>query len=200
VKQRQIPKLPAFRQLSRCHSLAGRSGFDCNYSPDSPLRRRLMVAIAIAAVATAPGCNVFGKKDNAQSSGEFAVQASDSADVFKRVREAKSQNSVVVQVIGDSTPVRVLPLPPEEHSVFVSDLLKQTGLQESFGPMRVTLYRTNSQAPMGIPMEVKFTARGGDVRPEADYAIQAGDRIRISKDDRTAWGEMLNQFLPMRGG
>jgi hypothetical protein len=159
-----------------------------------------MVAAAVATAAIVPGCNVFGKKDNAQPAGEFALQASDSADVFKRVREAKSQNSVVVQVIGDTTPVRVLPLPPDERSVFVSDLLKQTGLLESFGPMRVTLYRTNSQAPMGIPMEVKFTARGGDIRPEADYALQAGDRIRISKDERTAWGEMLNQFLPMRGG
>jgi hypothetical protein len=166
----------------------------------SSARLSLVMALATGMLVVMPGCNVFGKRDNPPSGGEFALQASDSADVLKRVREAKSQNSVVVQVIGDSTPVRVLPLPPDERSVFVSDLLKQTGLQESFGPMRVTLFRENSHSPMGIPMEVKFAARGGDVRPEADYALRAGDRIRISKDDRTAWGEMLNQFLPMRGG
>ncbi len=200
MKQRQTPTLQAFCKLNRRRNLLGRSGFIRSRPPRSSVRCTLLAAIAIAAVTIAPGCNVFGKKDNVPPSGEFALQSSDSADVFKRVREAKAQNSVVVQVVGDSTPVRVLPLPPDERSVFVSDLLKQTGLKESYGPMRVTLYRSNVHAPMGIPMEVKFAARGGDVRPDADYAIQAGDRIRISKDERNAWGEMLNQFLPMRGG
>jgi hypothetical protein len=200
MKQRQIPSLPAFCQHYRHQNPLDSEGTGHGRRAKSALPRRLAIVIAIGSLVIMPGCNVFGKKDNASPGGEFALQGSDSADVYKRVREAKSQNSVVVQVIGDSTPVRVLPLPPDERSVFVSDLLKQTGLQESFGPMRVTLYRTNAQAPMGIPMEVKFTARGGDVRPEADYALQAGDRIRISKDDRSAWGEMLNQFLPMRGG
>lgn len=200
MKQRQVPKLPTFCRLNRHRNPLDCNGVVGNRRGQASVRRRLLTALAIGSLAILPGCNVFGKKDNASSGGEFALQASDSAEVFKRVREAKSQNSVVVQVIGDSTPVRVLPLPPDERSVFVSDLLKQTGLQESFGPMRVTLFRENSHSPMGIPMEVKFTARGGDVRPEADYAIRAGDRVRISKDERTAWGEMLNQFLPMRGG
>ncbi len=200
MKRRQIPRLPAFCKLSRQPNLLGNEGFARNRRAKSTVRRWLVTALAIGSVVIVPGCNVFGKKDNAARSGDFALQSSDASDVLKRVREAKSQNSVVVQVIGNSTPVRVLPLPPDERSVFVSDLLKQTGLQESFGPMRVTLYRANSHAPMGIPMEVKFTTRGGQVRPEADYALQAGDRIRISKDDRSAWGEMLNQFLPIRGG
>lgn len=200
MKQRQISKLPAFRKLSQHRSSLDRNGFDHSRRALSTARLWLMTAITIGAMAAAPGCNVFRKKDNAGPGGEFALRESDSADVFKRVREAKSQNSVVVQVASDSAPVRVLPLPPDGRSVFVSDLLTQTGLQDKMGPMRVTLYRASSQSPMGIPMEVKFTTRGGDVRPEADYAIQAGDRIRISKDDRSAWGEMLNQFLPTSGG
>ncbi|HBJ34463.1 MAG TPA: hypothetical protein DDZ51_06800 [Planctomycetaceae bacterium] len=200
MKQRKIPNLPAFRKPNRAQNPLGRGGF-ANIRPTHVNARRwLMTAIAIGSLAVMPGCNVFAKKDKSGHSEEFTLQASDSADVFKRVREAKSQNSVVVQVIGDSTPVRVLPLPPDERSVFVGDLLKQTGLQESFGPMRVTLYRANVQAPMGIPMEVKFATRGGYIRPETDYALQAGDRIRISKDEQSAWGEMLSQFLPMRGG
>lgn len=199
MKQRQTPTLQVFCKLNRRRKLLGRSGFIRSRPPRSSVRCTLLAAIAIAAVTIAPGCNVFGKQDNVPPSGEFALQSSDSADVFKRVREAKAQNSVVVQVVGDSTPIRVLPLPPDERSVFVSDLLKQTGLKDKFGPMRVTLYRANTHSPMGIPMEVKFTTRGGDVRPDADYALQAGDRLRIAKDDRTAWGEMLNQFLPTRG-
>lgn len=200
MKLRRMPKLPAFCKLNRHRNLLGHSSFACNGLAQSTANRWLITAMAIGSMAIAPGCNVFRKKDNAASGGEFALHEADSADVFKRVREAKSQNSVVVQVASDSAPVRVLPLPPDDRTVFVSDLLKQTGLQDKMGPMRVTLYRANSQAPMGIPMEVKFTTRGGDVRPEADYALQAGDRIRISKDDRSAWGEMLNQFLPTSGG
>ncbi len=200
MKQRQIPTLPAFRKPFRLRSLLGRKAFDHSRRAQPTARAWLTTAVAILAVAIVPGCNVFGKKDNASSNGEFALQPADSADVFKRVREAKLQNSIVVQVVGDSTPVRVLPLPPDDRSVFVSDLLKQTGLKDKIGPMRATVYRANSHSPMGIPMEVKFTARGGDVRPDADYALQAGDRIRITKDDRTAWGEMIDQFLPSRGG
>ncbi len=192
MKQRQVPKLPGFCNFTR-HRLLG-----CRVL--ARLQRGLATALAIASLTIVPGCNVFGQKDNAHPNSDFVLHESDSADVFKRVREAKAQNSVVVQVASDSAPVRVLPLPPDDRSVFVSDLLKQTGLQDKMGPMRVTLYRANSQSPMGIPMEVKFTTRGGDVRPDADYALQAGDRIRISKDERSAWGEMLNQFLPTRGG
>jgi hypothetical protein len=200
VRQRQIPKLPAFRKPSRLRSLLNGNDFDRKRQGKPTTRLWLMTTIAIGAMAIVPGCNVFAMKDKAYPNGEFALQSSDSADVFKRVREAKSQNSVVVQVVGDNNPVRVLPLPPDDRSVFVSDLLKQTGLRDKIGPMRVTLYRANSHSPMGIPMEVKFTTRGGDVRPDADYALQAGDRIRITKDDRTAWGEMIDQFLPSRGG
>jgi len=200
VKQRPIPTLSAFRKPSRHRSWLGRDDFDRGRRARSTVRASLMTAVAIVTVAIVPGCNVFGKRDNASPSREFALQPSDSADVFKRVREAKTQNSIVVQVVGDSTPVRVLPLPPDDRSVFVSDLLKQTGLKDKIGPMRATVYRASSHSPMGIPMEVKFTRRGGDVRPDADYSLQAGDRIRITKDDRTAWGEMIDQFLPSRGG
>jgi hypothetical protein len=172
-----------------------------------PLRRAFFLPNAIAAtlvmaglLATTTGCNVFGKKDNAAADGQFALQPSDSEEVFRRVREAKSQNSVVVQVVGDSSPVRVLPLPPDQRSIFISDLLKQTGLKDKFGPMRVTVFRPNPQAPMGIPMEVKFITKGGDVRPETDYSLQAGDRIRIAKEERSVLGERFGQFLPIGGG
>lgn len=169
--------------------------------PPTPILARLVLlsALATGGVATLPGCNVFGKGDKPGALGDFALQPSDSADVFQRVREAKSQNSVVLQIVGDSSPIRVLPLPPDERSVFVSDLLKQTGLQSKLGPIRVTLYRANPHAPMGIPMEVKFTTRGGSVRPDSDYALQPGDRLRIMKDERSAWNEMFGQWLPMRG-
>lgn len=165
------------------------------------MQRSCLSALAASFfLITATGCNVFGKKDNPATDGPFALQPSDSEEVFRRVREAKTQNSVVVQVVGDSTPVRVLPLPPDQRSVFISDLLKQTGLIDKLGPMRVTVFRPNPHAPMGIPMEVKFIAKGGDVRPETDYSLQAGDRIRIAKDERSVLGEMFGQFFPIGGG
>lgn len=161
---------------------------------------RLVLALLLSlSLVSAGGCSLFRGKSKQDPTGmPLAAQGSGSEEVFLRVREAKAQNSVVVQVIGDSVPVRVLPLPPGERSVFVSDLLKQTGLQDKMGAIKVTVYRHSTHSPMGIPMDVRFTAPGGDVRPESDYALRAGDRLRIAEDDRSMIAEMLNAFIPMR--
>lgn len=154
-----------------------------------------------AALLISSGCSLFrGKSDKELVGNQYALTSSDTEEVYLRVREAKAQNSVVVQVVGDSVPVRVLPLPPGERSVFVSDLLTQTGLQDKLGAVNVTVFRATSHSPMGVPMEVKFTTPGGDVRPECDYALRPGDRLRISKDDRSMFSQMLNAFIPVRGG
>lgn len=159
--------------------------------PWSPLLGLLVVGLALTT-----GCNVFEKNDKSLASGEMPLQGSDSAEIFQRIREAKAQNAVVVQVAGDSTPVRVLPLPPDGRSVYVSDLLAQTGIQEKVGSLRATLYRANPQTPSGIPMEVRFDPRGGSVRPDSDYALQPGDRLKVSKAEKPLLGGMLDQIIP----
>lgn len=119
--------------------------------------------------------------------------ASDPGEVFRRLREAKTQNSVVVQVAGDPEPFRVLPLPPEGDSVFVSDLLSQTGIQRKLGRVAATVYRVTPASPLGLPMEVRFDSRG-EVRPDSDYALRAGDRLKVARAETPIGGWLRNLF------
>lgn len=148
-----------------------------------------------AALTLLAGCTLFqsGKEDST------ALKGSSSTQVAQRIREAKAQNSVVIQVADDSVPIRVLPLPADGESVFVSDLLTQTGVAEKLGRMQATLYRANPSTPMGVPMEVRFSPKDGSVRPECDYALQPGDRLKIMKDETSMIGGLIDQLLPSNG-
>ncbi len=160
-------------------------------------RRTAIWAICLAAIGLGSGCRLFQKPDQEALAAEsMPLRANDSAEVFQRIREAKSQNSIVLQIEGDSSPIRVLPLPPDGQSVFVSDLLKQTGIQDKLGRIQATLYRPTVETPSGIKMAVKFSERGGAIRPESDYALQAGDRLKVAKDEQSAFAGMFDQLLP----
>jgi len=158
-----------------------------------------MVVASLITLTGGSGCSLFRKPSQDPMTLSAPLQGSESAAVYQRIREAKSQNSIVLQIAGDSSPIRVLPLPPDGQSVFISDLLKQTGLQDKFGHLRATLYRATPAAPSGVPLEVRFDERSGEIRPEADYALQAGDRLKIAKQERPAFGGMFDQLLPSNG-
>jgi|GEM_PF-1432751 len=161
--------------------------------------RAVMVVASLITLTGGSGCSLFRKPSQDPMTLSAPLQGSESAAVYQRIREAKSQNSIVLQIAGDSSPIRVLPLPPDGQSVFISDLLKQTGLQDKFGHLRATLYRATPAAPSGVPLEVRFDERSGEIRPEADYALQAGDRLKIAKQERPAFGGMFDQLLPSNG-
>ena len=107
------------------------------------------------------------------------LQGSESARAFQQVREAKDQNAIVLHVPGDDEAIRVLPLPQDGQSVFVSDLLRQSGVQKKLRRVAPVLYRASSESINGIRMEVGMTEGGKSVRPESDYALQAGDRLEV---------------------
>ena len=130
-----------------------------------------------------------------QGIGGFDASLSTSEEVYHSVRQARAQNSIVLQVDGDSTPVRVLPLPPEQRSVYVSDLLKQTGVQKKLGPLNATLYRFSPDTIGGLPMEVKMSKDGESVRPVSDYALHAGDRLQVHKAAYPALDGLVNMVL-----
>ena len=124
------------------------------------------------------------------------LQGSESAQVYKRIQDAKSQNSIVLQVAGDSQPIRVLPLPSDGTPVFVSDLLRQTGIQEKMGRMLVSVHRSSPVDYAGAKMEVRFDEEGQSIRPETDYALQSGDRIKIAADPRTSFAMLMDRIVP----
>jgi hypothetical protein len=125
----------------------------------------------------------------------FQLEPFNSEQAYYSVRQARSQNSIVLEVAGDSTPVRVFPLPPGQKSVFVSDLLNQTGIQKKFGSLKATLFRYSPDSIGGLRMEVKMAPDGRSVRPVSDYALHAGDRLRVDKATSPALTGLVNMML-----
>jgi hypothetical protein len=111
--------------------------------------------------------------------------------LYRKVQQASSQNAIVLQVLGDDAPVRVLPLPPDGKSVFVSDLLVQTGVLAKLESIEATLFRNSAEALGGVRMEVKMSPEGDEVRPESDYALQPGDRLRVNKRQFNSLEQLL---------
>lgn len=132
--------------------------------------------------------------DGTPLSGSLDADGSLTEDAYNKIREAKAQNAVVLQVSGDSQPVRLLPLPPQEKSVFVSELLTQTGVLKKFGAVDVTLYRPSPDSIEGIKMDVKF-ADDGSVDPASDYGLRPGDRVQVRQRSTTALESLVNMAL-----
>lgn len=184
--------------VDRRQTLSEKNGRPASSPPGTPhgavwRPATILPAIWLAVIPLA-GCSLIGKPLGGRSN-QAMISPQDTEEVFRRIREAQAQNAILVQVIGDSNPLRVLPLPPDQRSVFVSDLLKQTGIQEKFGRIRVKVYRAQPGVPAGVPMEVKFNPKTGEVRPDSDYALRAGDRLQVAEDDSVLEG-FLDRWLP----
>lgn len=132
-------------------------------------------------------------------------------EAYESVRNAKANNSIVLQVLGDDVPIRVLPLPPSSASaagcdanmggaaaptVYVSTLLQQTGVMGQLGKCQAALYRPAPNSLDGIRMDVLFSPHDSEqVRPESDYALRPGDRLVIGKDTRAGLDNLLDMLL-----
>lgn len=155
--------------------------------------RFALTALVTGLVVTGPGCNMLDMRSKSGGNPEM-TSSREVEEVFRKLREAQNQNSVLLQVVGDSTPLRVLPLPPENRTVFVSELLEQTGIREKFGTIEATVYRADRKIPGGVPMEVRFN-NDGTVQPQYDYHLQPGDRIRVAKAE-SKFSTFLDRFFP----
>ncbi len=115
--------------------------------------------------------------------------------MYQKVREAKAQNAIVLQIADADEPVRVLPLPGEGKSVFVSDLLNQTGVLQKIGRVDATLYRDAAGMPGGLRMPVKMSPGADQVRPESDYSLRPGDRLVVQKAQNPPLNGLLKSLL-----
>ncbi len=125
----------------------------------------------------------------------FESHAAISEQVYHSVRQARAENGVVLQVADDSMPCRVMPLPPGDKTVYVSDLLEQTGLLKKLDAVEATLFRHSSESIGGIKMEVTMSKNGRSVRPESDYALHPGDRLKVKKAPNPALQALVNAAL-----
>ncbi len=154
--------------------------------------------VALLFLLATAGCSALKTSNPSSSLYEgvgIELTEARSADTYLAVRQARAQNAVVLQVVGDEQPLRILPLPSDDKSVFVSNLLKQSGVLEKLGHVDVTLYRPSPHAIDGLKMAVKINPKGNGVRPETDYALQPGDRLRVSKVERDYLEALLDMTL-----
>ena len=86
-------------------------------------------------------------------------------------------------------------LPGDGQSVFVSDLLRQSGVQRKIGRVRAVLYRSSADSINGIRMAVNMAPDGKSVRPESDYALRAGDRLEVGEAPPRPLNGMFTSIL-----
>jgi len=127
--------------------------------------------------------------------GGFEMAGENTEAVYRGVQQAKANDSIVLQVVGDSTPVRVLPLPPDGTPVYVSELITQTGVLRKLGTVQATLFRYSPSVIGGAPMDVRMNQTQDGVRPECDYALRAGDRLRVRKTITAPLLDLLQQSV-----
>ncbi len=168
------------------------------------LRHGAHPLLAVAIITLSQGCSnltpaIFTHPGdaprNTPMSPNVQLAGIESEQVYHKVREAASTHSVVLEVVGENAPIRILPLPPEGQSVFVSNLLKDTGILEKLGTVEATLYRNSKDSIGGIRMEVEMNSTHDSVRPESDYALQPGDRLRVRKVDHVMLTNLVNGLI-----
>lgn len=136
----------------------------------------------------------FKMHDGTAPGAALSADGSLTMESYQKIREAKAQNAVVLQVAGDEQPVRVLPLPTGGKSVFVSELLNQTGVLKKLGTVEATLYRPSPDSIAGVRMEIKFKD-DGTIDPVSDYGLRPGDRVQVRKVTTTAFQSLVKMAL-----
>ncbi|TWT91820.1 hypothetical protein [Neorhodopirellula pilleata] len=187
----------------------------------------------LSIIVVAPGCSIFsggvmGKsglgmiglgalKSESSQDGTYVPVGGDAAlpsvsfnqEAYQAVRKAKQDNAIVLQILENDEPLRVLPLPAGNVSglstqgsetpssgVFVSTLLTQTGVLQKYGRVQAALYRPSPSSFEGVRMDVLFSPNDKhQVRPESDYALRPGDRLVIRKDDSLKLDSILGLKL-----
>jgi hypothetical protein len=141
----------------------------------------------------------FGPKLGIGGGDEPApFQLTASSDPYQAAMEAKKSNAVVLQVFESKTPNRVIPLPPDGSPVYVSSLLKQSGLYEEFPRMKAKLHRDTPNAISGVKMGVMFLPKSNQVAPEYDYVLKPGDRLEVAELEISPLEALSDVFGPSR--
>ncbi len=162
---------------------------------------RTLLASSLLALS-ACGCSVIPPMymDNDKSLDPLvALQPSAASEQYDVISQARARNSVVLEIVGSKDPVRVLPLPTDGRSVFVSDLLKQSGLTKEFDRMQATLYRNSPNTLGGIRMGIHFHNRSNQITAEHDYALQAGDRLEVAELEINPFESFSDLIMPSGG-
>jgi hypothetical protein len=161
------------------------------------LRPLTLIALALPCLLAATGCTLLKQQDKPVPNA--AMQMAGTAEEFRVTSEAERNNSVVLDIIGSKTPAKVIPLPADGQPVYISTLLKQSGLIEEYPRMNAKLYRNSNDTLNGIRMGVRFLPKSNQVAPEYDYVLRAGDRLEVVEVDVNPL-ESLTDIFSSSGG
>ena len=157
------------------------------------LRSLLMLLLLSPACG---GCTMLVPADETSKPFPLALKPSESTEQFDAIARAQQDNAIVLQVNGAETPLRILPLPPDGQPVYVSDLLRQSGLTADFPQMRAVLYRNSPEVIGGIRMGIRFRSGTNVVAPEHDYYLRPGDRLQVAEVQASPFGSLMDEILP----
>lgn len=162
-----------------------------------PYHPRLILCLSLVVLLSAPGCSLLDS--GSDLSGELALRSSSGNDPFQAVLKARDNHAIVLHVLGSNAPPKIIPLPTDGSPVFVSDLLKQSGLNDKFARMSATLHRNSTNAIDGVRMGIRFASRSNQLLPEHDYQLQPGDRLEVAELEVNPF-ESLSDLISPRPG
>jgi hypothetical protein len=116
--------------------------------------RLILIPLAFSAVA-ASGCTAWDvhelpampfvskpPKEYRPVGVSLNLQASDPAEIYHSVNQARAENGVVLQIVGDDkSPIRVLPLPPVgyEYATFALPPVVLAAADRAFMRVRISV-------------------------------------------------------------
>lgn len=154
-------------------------------------RCQLLLA-AVCLTFGAGGCSLLPNGNDSEH--ETLLRPSGAVDQYQAVAKARENNAVVLQVLGAKEPSRIIPLPNDGNTVYVSMLLQQSGVTKEFSAVDATLYRNSTDIMSGVKMGVRFLPKSTQPVPECDYAIQPGDRLEVQEKKISPLDAMSSMF------
>lgn len=162
-------------------------------------RSSCFVAALLACCLLSTGCASLalfpGTENESDVESEPRLNESPEAAMFRAVQTARQTNSIVLQVEGADKPMRVIPLPTDGKTVFMNDLLRQTGLKSRYNSLDIVLFRSSGTEMDGVKMAVTFD-KSGRVNTGTDYALRPGDRITVRKVLNSTIQNVLDGLVP----
>lgn len=156
-----------------------------------------VAALCLLVGSFSTGCSLL--HTSADLPSELALRSSSADDPIQAVLKARENHAIVLHVIGSDAPPKIIPLPEDGSPVYVSDLLKQSGLNEKFARMNATLHRNSTNAIDGVRMGIRFASRSNQLLPEHDYQLFPGDRVEVTELEVNPF-ESLSDLISPRPG
>ncbi len=155
----------------------------------------LIVAVCCCLLSTGCASLAMFPAASEEPASAPALRESPEAAMYRAIQTARQTGAIVVQIEGAEKPLKVLPLPTDGSTVFVSSLIRQMDLKRRFRGLDITLFRSTGQVMDGVKMAVTFD-KSGRVTTGTDYALRPGDRVTVRRQLHSAMQSIVDGLVP----